>query len=278
MIDHKAVRFVIISVSIISIIFGILSYFKIHYQFYVWEIFVDLKILSLLLILFWLKRKNLYQFFFDNLHLRNWDVKKNLFWFVFPVLNYVVVIISGLISRQMHIEYSDNAVTLILAAVFDIPAIYVFSATSILIEEIFFRVLLFDSLRAQKSFWFSAIVTSLMWCLFSATEIINLDASTLLEYLSVASYFVATGLFCTIVVARYKSVWVSYSFRIGVVSLTSLILPSLFVEADSFFGTKLTLFFAEGFIVSSLMIVSVYFVGKSVEKVLVEPTVQILRN
>ena len=266
MIEPKALRIIVLSVVVLAIAFGILSFLKIQYQFYIWEVFVDLKILSLLFIAIFFKRKSLFQFTLDNLHLKKWKVTTNVLWFFSPIFFYAVVVSSGMVFHHMHLESFDNAATLMLATLFDIPAIFVFSATTILIEEIFFRAMVFDSLRMRKSFWISVVISSLLWGFFSATEIIGLGSPTIGASCSIAFYFISTGVLCTILVAKYNSVWVSYSFRIGIISLTPLILPSLLVESDAFFGTKLTMYNAEGPGVSLLIGAIAFFIGISTSK------------
>lgn len=258
MINFKILRFITISVIAIATFFGGLNFLKIQYQFYIWEIFIDLKILSLLLIFFALRRKHLYQFSLENLHLKKWEVNKNIFWFSMPFAVYAVVAVFGIVFRQVQVDDVDNASTLVLATIFDIPAIYVFSATSILVEEVFFRVLLFNILKVTYSFWKAATVAAILWSMFSFTDILSMANLGFITIFLASLNFFGVGLLCAALVEKYRSIWVSYSFRIGIISLTSLILPSYFVEADSLLTTKSNLFFSEGFIVSLLIILGAF--------------------
>jgi hypothetical protein len=146
----------------------------------------------------------------------------------------------------------DNAVTLILATLFDIPAIYVFSATTILIEEILFRGVLVSSFQLSFSPGWGTFISSALWTLWSINEILAVEPITVLILISLLLFFLSLGFLLSALVKKYQSIWPGYSFRIGVMTLTPITLTSQLVESDSFFSSTSSIFIAEGLLISIL--------------------------
>ena len=256
MIESKSLTFTGILVIAISLLFAIISYFQIQYQFYVWEIFIDLKILSLIgIILFLIKQKKIV-FDHEQLAFLKWKWLVNILAFLFPVVIYIVVILLGLIFRQVSLDRPDNSATLVLATLFDIPAIYVFSVTSIFIEELFFRGVLYNSYRNANSIWISGFITSGLFAIYSISEIVGIEEVNIMTVLILLLYFFSLGFFCIVISQKLRSLWISYSLRIGIITLTPLFLTSQLVESDSFFVTTSNLLFAEGIITSIILLVA----------------------
>jgi len=256
MIESKSLTFTGILVIAISLLFAIISYFQIQYQFYVWEIFIDLKILSLIgIILFLIKQKKIV-FDLEQLTSLKWKWLVNVLAFLVPVVIYIVVILLGLIFRQVSLDRPDNSATLVLATLFDIPAIYVFSVTSIFIEELFFRGVLYNSYRNENSIWISGFITSGLFAIYSISEIVGIEEVNIMTVLILLLYFFSLGFFCIVISQKLRSLWISYSLRIGIITLTPLFLTSQLVESDSFFVTTSNLLFAEGIITSIILLVA----------------------
>jgi membrane protease YdiL (CAAX protease family) len=264
MIEQQYFRLTFVIVICISILSEILSYFQIPYQFYVWELFIDSKIIALMLLLIFLYRKKAIQLASVKLLLMSWSWKKNIIYFFLPIFIYVIVIAAGLLFNAVLPNKLDNSTTLILATLFDIPAIFVFSATSILIEEIFFRGFLLSTMQQFRPQWQAIILISFAWVVYNFSEIIGIEDVNLLQSIIVVLFYFSIGLFCSILVSKYKSIWLGYSLRVGLITLTPIIVTSLLSESDAFFSTESVLFIAEGAIVSVLIMVIGYILFRSV--------------
>ncbi len=269
MIEKKFLYRYLVYILIISFFFGILGYFKIQYQFYLWEFFVDLKILTLVGVVILFKKRKEIIFASNELLLLRFDWKKNVAIFFAPILVYSVTIVLGLLFKQISVNRLDNASTLVLATVFDIPALYVFSATSVLFEEIIFRGILLSSFQRSNSAILTTLISSIFWTLFIGSELLGFEDLTLLTISIILLFFLSIGLFLTMLVNRYHSIWPGYSFRIGIITLTPITLTSQLVESDSFFASSSSIFIAEGVIVSVLLI-GLSFVFSTKKSVLTE--------
>lgn len=264
MIDQKLLRFTFTFIVLISIVSGILSYFAIPYQFYVWELYIDAKILAVAVLVFFLNRSKSIRFEKIQSQLFNWNFKKNIIFFLLPLFFYLLNNVLGILFKQVMLVKLDNAPTLILATLFDIPAFYVFSCTTILLEEIFFRGLILSSLLSQKSKVYAVVVSSSIWSLYSVSEIISTPELDIVKFLIILIFFFAIGMVCSILVHKYTSIWFGYSLRVGLISLTPISITSLLNESDSFFTTSSNLFVAEGLIFSIFLLLTGIIVNKYV--------------
>ncbi|MDP1675979.1 MAG: hypothetical protein Q8L88_03865 [Bacteroidota bacterium] len=267
MIEQQYLRFTIIIIIFISIISGFLSYFVIRYQFYVWELFIDSKIVALMLLLFFLYKKKAIQLSNVKLLLLSWNWKRNILYFFFPLILFAIVIASGVLSKEISLNKLDNTTTLILATLFDIPAVFVFSATSILIEEIFFRGFILSTIQPLRSQLRATMLTSLLWVVYSISEIIGLEEIDALKFITITLFFFSIGTFCSILVGKYKLIWFGYSLRVGLITLSPIILTSLLSETDSFFTTKSFLFYTEGIVFSTLILFGSFILYRDIQKI-----------
>ena len=271
MIEQKSVKFTFAVVFCISVLSAILSYFQIPYQLYIWEIFIDAKVIALALFVFFLYKRKTLQFPKIKVLLLTWSWKRNIFYFFFPLFLYLIAIIAGLLVKEVSLNKLDNAITLVLATLFDIPAIFVFSSTSILIEEIFFRGIILSTIQGQYSQLKSIVVANILWIVYSVSEIIGIKELNLLKFISVAIYFLSMGIMCSVLKNKYQSIWFGYSLRVGVITLTPIIISSLISESDSFFVSNSLLFVAEGIAVSCLFLLCSVQLFKSSQMVLETP-------
>ncbi len=252
MIDHKYFRLTVIVIICISVLAGVLSHFKIPYQFYIWELFIDSRIIALLFLLLFLYKKKSIRITNIKPLLLNWSWTKNIYFFFFPLVLYAVSIIAGILFKEVSLNKLDNVPTLILATVFDIPALFVFSATSILLDEIIFRGIILTTFQKLRSRWQAIILTNLLWVVFCISEIVGLEEISVLKFITVALFFLSIGIFCTVLVNKYTSIWFGYSLRVGFITLSPIIITSLLSESDVFFITESFFFNAEGLIISVL--------------------------
>lgn len=244
-------------VFFISAIFALCNYFAIQYQFFIWEILVDIKSILLLGAIYFLYKKfnlNLVEIF------RGWfqfSLKGNIVSFLSVLLFAVIAVIVGILFKQTQFSTLKNPETLLLGMLFDIPAVYIFSATTILIEEIFFRVFL-PSLLSNNTIWNRAVFSTLLWSIYFSADFVNNN----IEEISIIFLFsCALGFFVFALKERFNSVWLGYSFRIGVIAVIPLFVTSLLSESDSFYSASTSAFVFEGIPTSiSLLFLGLYFI------------------
>lgn len=254
MIERKYLLTFSASMIVVSLIFGMLSYFRIPYQFYLWEIFFEGKILISVMIIFFFYKKKWIRFGRDQFSMLSFNLRKNIALFFLPLLLYSFSIAIGLTTKDVSLNKPENAATLILATLFDIPAIYVFSVTTVFIEELIFRGMILQSFRNSHSIIRAMLFSSLLWTIFVLNEIVGIDDANLLSIVVVTFFFFSIGFFASALFLRNRSIIPGYSLRIGLITLTPIALSSRIVEADAFFQTSSLFFYSEGIITSVLLI------------------------
>ncbi len=250
----------------VTVVFSLLQYYQIPYQFYFWEIFIDLKIFSLLVfLLFRWKRDNL-PFQWESSGILQWHWKGNFLWFFFPAMVLIMVGFVGFILNQVKPENLDNSSTLILQTIFDVPAIFVFSLSSIFVEELFFRSIMFRTQLHHRSVIHSGLINAMFWTIYYLPEIISLENKAIHILIFVALFIFSYGFLLCIVMWRNATLWYGYTFRIGLLVILPLFITSNFIDSDSFFATNSAFFNAEGIIFSLVFLTTsgiIYFKGKS---------------
>jgi membrane protease YdiL (CAAX protease family) len=249
-----------IALLMISGFFTLLSAFSIPFQFYLWEFYFDGKTLAVAGLIFTLWKRGRISFTADQFVFIRFDWRKNVWIFFAPVLFYALPIAAGYFFKEVSIVPLDNAATLILGTLFDIPAIFAFSVTSVLLEEVLFRGITFHSFRRHYTLRNALIFSNALWTAYCIPEIITIPDLTLLLGGVAGLFFFSLGLFCSVVSLRSTSLWVGYSFRIGLVSLTPILLTSIVAESDSFFTASSPVFIAEGILVSVAMLTASMFI------------------
>lgn len=261
MIDKKAIPLFISIIIAISLVFVILCGLPIPYQFSIWEVFIDCKDLALVGLIFYFWKNKKFEFIPDDI--KHWDTRKVLisFFFVFVLLSITIGI--GLISGYTKVSNIENVFTAILSTLIDIPALFVFSSTTILIEEIFFRSITIRSLSGNSSIVFAVFIASGIWTLFKLPDVLQLDTVTLSIKSVILVNIFSVGLLCSALRFRFVSIWPGYSLRIGFLALSPLMLETLSFESDAFFSSNSILFSSEGILISLLILAYTGFLMKS---------------
>jgi membrane protease YdiL (CAAX protease family) len=261
MIEKIFLRRSLLILLVISALFALLSSYSIRFQFSVWELFIDAKIVTAAVFFFAAWKKQWIVIAPEHFPFLRFDWRSNTALFFAPVLFYLFPIAAGFTSKNVSLNPLENAATLVLGTLFDIPALFVFSATSVFIEEVMFRGILFRSLRENISVPMALVLTNVVWMLFCLSEIFSVPDITILKSLVIGFFFFSIGLFCSALTAKYNSIWQGYSFRVGIIALTPILLTSFLAESDSFFTTESILFAADGVLVSLLLcMVAAYFI------------------
>ncbi len=240
----------------ISIVFVAFSFYGIKLEFYVWEVLIDIRITAILIAAFYFAQRNHWGITLSALGLRKWNSRWNIAAFLFPLFLYAGVIIAGLALKSVHYAYLENTATLTIAVLFDIPAVFFFSFSTILIEEIVFRGIFFSLLKEKAPFKITFFVSMLLWTVYSFSGVLQLPEINVQS----ASYFlfflISIGIASAILFHIYDSIWVSYSFRVGIAVFTPVLIQNYFHDADSFFISTNPLFMGDGLLVSFLCIAS----------------------
>ena len=237
----------------LSLIFVSLSLFRLPTQLYVWEILLDARVLSVFVAVFLLHVKKFIAVPTDEFSLKRFSLWTNVIAFLAPLILYGIIVLIGYGAGYVRFESLDNAGTSILATVFDIPALYVFSFSTILLEEMVFRsVLRTGTMKTFPRFMATGIV-NLLWAVYSLPEYLSGEERSVVTGAVLLLFFLSQGLVLTALVERTKSLWAGYSFRVGIMTLTPILLTSRINESDSFFSTSSELFTAEGVAMSVLL-------------------------
>ncbi|NUN70977.1 MAG: CPBP family intramembrane metalloprotease [Bacteroidetes bacterium] len=255
MIDHSYFRYSILAVLIVSLAASLLAAYDLAYQFYVWEFFLDGRLLVLMLLAWLGWKKGGLKFSIKDSLLHRFDLFRNILIFAAPLALYLVPVAAGYFLNGVKIEAMDNAVTLILATLFDIPAVFVFSATTILVEELLFRSVIFPSAQTHFGKGKGILLSVMIWTLYCIPEVISVPELPPIGQATLLLYFIMIGTFCTALYHRNASVWAGYSFRTGIAALTPIVISSVITESDSFVTATSPLFGAEGAIVSGVLFV-----------------------
>jgi membrane protease YdiL (CAAX protease family) len=252
-------------IAAVAVLFSLLQYYEIPYQFYFWEILIDLKIVSLLVFLLiqWKRKELVFQWQLSGIE--KWQWKGNILWFFYPAAVLLMVGIVAFIMNQVEPENVDNSSTILLQTIFDIPAIFVFSVTSVFVEEFFFRSILFRSQLQLRTVIHAVLLNSCFWTIFYLPEIISIENDAILVFISVALFIFSYGFLLCILMWRNETLWYGYSFRIGISAILPLFVTSNFVDSGTFFTTDSAYFNAEGIVFSIIFFITaavIYFNGK----------------
>lgn len=238
----------------LSLVFLLLSLFRLPTQLYVWEILLDARVLSVFLAVFLLHVKKFIAVPTEEFSLKRFGLWTNVAAFFAPLMLYGIVILTGWFAGSIRFESLDNAGTSILATVFDIPALYVFSFSTILLEEMVFRSVLRAGTLKSFSRFIAFAAVNILWGLYCMPEYLSGEEWTVATGSVLFLFFLSAGLFLLALTERTKSIWAAYSFRVGIMTLTPILLTSRINESDSFFTTTSELFTAEGVVMSALLL------------------------
>lgn len=266
MIEPKFFKLILFFITGIAVIFAILQRFDIPSVFYIWEIAIDFKIVSIIGFLYFLNKKQIFVLNLAELKLFPMDWYRNLTFFLIPIFIYGIVVFLGLTSGKVTVAPLENKSTVILAALFDIPANCIFSVTIIFMEEIVFRFVLLKSSFVDHSKLKTLILVNIIWSIYSALSIIDFSGA---NFQSIVSIFISQftiGSLLSSIVIKYKSIWYAYSLRIGMKIIVPLIVTSIVLDTDSFFTTNSLLFYAEGWISSvTMLLLAAYIYRKEIK-------------
>ena len=240
------------AVLLVLMVVALLDRAGVPSQFYVWEFKIDLKPILFFGLCYFFAKKYSVQIGRINRQVWKWSWKVNLLAFFSPVFLCGTVILAGLISKGIVYQGVDNAATFLLGILIDIPAFFFFSATTLLLEEIVFRGYVFHYISSERSFIAAVLLTSALWGLLFYVNFFDVRQ---LSFSSIAGgfiYLVSIGFVCSSLFYYSRSIWSSYSFRVGLATFLIPLLCGKLDDANSFFVSGLSPFSNSGIILSSL--------------------------
>ncbi len=133
-----------------------------------------------------------------------------------------------------------------MATLFDIPATYFFSFTTVLLEEAIFRGFIFSALFKRGNMFIPILLSSVLWTLNSYTNFFqNLDVS-FKSILFGSLNLISLGFACSALFVFSRSIWPGYSYRISLMVFSTALLGGSQTESNSFFGTNSSIFSSGG--------------------------------
>lgn len=221
-------------ITVFSLLFNYLSFPAIGR---VWEFPIDLKVVAIAFVAWYAIRRDSGGYL-RGLGLRSWNWLYVFSAFCAPAVLVLATVAIGYILKAVEFQGVENAPTLFLAVVFDLPALFFFSATTILVEEIVFRGLFFEILSERGNLISASLLTSTLWAVLRIAD--AFAGSTHLP-LSIASQLVnllSFGVVLNLLFIKSSSVWVPYAFRLGVATFSSIFLGGAEAETNSLFVAK----------------------------------------
>jgi hypothetical protein len=165
-----------------------------------------------------------------------------------------------LILKKVAYSNLDNAATIGLAICFDIPAVILFSMTTLMVEEIVFRGYYYARLTQTRSIAWSVVISSVVWTLFKAPELLDSETFDIVVALSLLFSNFSLGMMAAVLFCWLESVWPAYLFRVGITIFPPAILGNFAQNSDFFFESKAPWFHAEGLVFSILLLTTALFV------------------
>jgi membrane protease YdiL (CAAX protease family) len=223
---------------LISVLSAIAALFGVSTQFYLWEFPVDVKILLFALLLFFFIRKYHWDFDLSKYGILRWYGGQNVLAFISPLVFLALTVTAGYLLKKTTFEGADDSITLLLATLFDIPAVYFFSVVVVLVEELIFRGFIFGIVSREYGIFKSVLISSIIWAVANFDKIAQIRSSSLFDISSEFLNLISIGLACAAIYSRTDSIWPGYSFRIGLLVFSSAMIASDVNETTGVFYTE----------------------------------------
>jgi len=250
------------AILLVLLIVAVLARSGFSSQFYVWEFRVDVKPILFAIFCYFFARRFSFQFVQISSEIWKWNWKVNLLAFFSPVLLCGIVILVGLAVGGIVYQGVDNAATFLLGIIVDIPAIFFFSASTLLLEEIIFRGYVYSYLSAEHGFIIPALVTSALWGVIFYSNFFDFQQLSFLSVIGGFLNLISIGFVCSSLVYFSTSIWASYSFRVGLATFLIPLLSGKQDEANSFFLSNFPAFSNSGILLSLLFFIFAAFIAK----------------
>jgi membrane protease YdiL (CAAX protease family) len=243
------------AILLVLVIVALLARIDVPSQFYIWEFRIDLKPILFLGGCYFFARRFSFQFVRIGAEIWKWNWKVNLLAFFSPCLLCGIVILVGLLFNGVVYQGVDNAATFLLGIFGDIPAIFFFSATTFLLEEIIFRGYVHSYLSTEHGFIVPALVTSGLWGLLFYINFFDIQQLSFSSVIAGYINLISIGFVCSSLVYYSTSIWSSYSFRVGLATFLIPLLSGKQDDANSFFLSDFSVFSNSGILLTLLLVI-----------------------
>jgi membrane protease YdiL (CAAX protease family) len=233
-------------------------------HFYLWELLLDGKTIVLAGLFFAFLRPTEWKTEARSRGVFAWSLLKAVGSFMIPVLISGVVVGVGVLLKKVSFADPENGATLLLTMIFDIPAVFIFSVTTVFVEEYIFRGVVLTEFLQDGKRTTGLVVSSLLWAAYAIVEVLPLDEFSWAGAGLLILYYIAVGCAASGLYSMTRSLWVSYAFRIGVMTVTPSLLQGVTGATDAFFTTENYFFYGDGITTSLILLlvfVSIYYVS-----------------
>lgn len=254
MINQRRFYLFLVSVPVIAALAAAAGTAGIKTHFYLWEILIDGKTLFLAAAYYLILHPTRWRADAQDKGVLRWSFLKNLGAFVIPVVLSCAIAGAGLLMKTVSYDDPDNGATLLLTMVFDIPAIFIFSVTTVFIEEYVFRGTILLKFSENGRALTGVCISSIVWALYAIVDVFPLEQFTWVTMGILAVSYCAVGIASGVLYFASRSLWVSYAFRIGIITVTPSIIAGVTGMTDAFFSTGHPAFYGDGWAASLIMI------------------------
>jgi membrane protease YdiL (CAAX protease family) len=248
----NSLPFLIFGIALIAVSALVCAVLRVSVETRLWEFPVDLRIAAALALACYAIRGELC-FYLKGLGLGKLEWGKIISSFCAPAVLLASLILIGYLERGIEFQGVENSSTFCLSAILDLPAFFFFSAATTLVEEVAFRGIIFQKLSDGRNHISAALLASLLWAALRITDLQNVETASLFSVISHYLYFGSLGILLARVFTMSGSIWVTYSFRIGMSTFASLLLNTAESDSNSFFLATSSLFGPHGIGVAILL-------------------------
>ncbi len=253
MTDRKKIPLFLACIPMLALASGLCNNAGIKTHFYLWELLLDGKTILLAALFFLILKPGALKHEAQKRGVFTWSLPRVLGAFMIPALIAGITLGAGLLAKKVSFANPDNGATLLLTMIFDIPAVFIFSITTVFVEEYVFRGYVLRELLKSGAPLAALAVSSALWALYAIVEVLPLEEFSWMSAGLLIFYYIAVGIAASGLYTVSRSLWVSYAFRIGVMTVTPSILSGVTGVTDAFFTTDTMSFYGDGIISSCLL-------------------------
>jgi len=245
-------------IAISSIVCAVL---RIPVETRLWEFPIDFRIVAAFALVLFSARGNL-SASIEPLGLRKWSWRYFSLAFCAPAVLLLSVILIGFAAKTVEFQGVENTLTFWLSAVLDLPAFFFFSLTTIFLEEVIFRGMIVNKLAAERTYFSAIAISSVLWAVLRIADAQDSGAGVLSSVMVRFLYYSILGTLLCQIYSIYGSIWITYSFRVGLATFSSLLLSSADSEVNSLFTANTAQFDHHGLAIVGVFCICVVVLQK----------------
>ncbi len=245
----------LLGIASIALVAGACAMASIKTHFYVWELLFDGKTILLAGLYMLLAKPGSWKTEARSRGVFAWSLVNSVGAFLIPALISGAVVGGGLFAKKVTFAAPENGATLLLTLLFDIPAVFIFSVTTVFVEEYVFRGYVLSEYMKSGRAVAGLAVSTVLWAAYAIVEVLPLEEYSWISAGLLVFYYMAVGIGAAALYRASRSLWVSYAFRIGVLTITPSVLSGVTGVTDAFFTTENLFFFGDGVITSAVIVI-----------------------